>query len=213
MAVVWSSSDGRGTVGRGTARHKVDRCRNCLRSCIAATASQCDGIVIHRDELFEDEVRLVRRHRRDDTCPDGVRPRPPRPSHASASIAVDALGQRDAVAVVGCHAAGGAPPRRAGPGSTARSPRPDGRRRGIAAGDPHEVVAHRRRTAAAADADRIVQRDGHSRRIDMGWEEFRVGVEYDGPQHWTDPAASHARHRQIRRTVDSVDWRIVRVSA
>ena len=26
------------------------------------------------------------------------------------------------------------------------------------------------------------------RRIDMGWLEYRVGVAYDGGQHWTDPA-------------------------
>ena len=25
-------------------------------------------------------------------------------------------------------------------------------------------------------------------RIDMGYEEFKVGVESDGVQHWTDPA-------------------------
>ncbi len=49
-------------------------------------------------------------------------------------------------------------------------------------------------------------------RIDMGYEDCLVGVEYDGPQHWTDPA---------RRTAD-IDkyaelaprgWRIVRVSS
>ena len=25
------------------------------------------------------------------------------------------------------------------------------------------------------------------RRIDMGWPEWNVGVEYDGEQHWTNP--------------------------
>jgi len=25
------------------------------------------------------------------------------------------------------------------------------------------------------------------RRIDMGWPEWKVGVEYEGEQHWTDP--------------------------
>jgi hypothetical protein len=25
-------------------------------------------------------------------------------------------------------------------------------------------------------------------RIDMGYEDFKVGIEYDGAQHWTDPA-------------------------
>jgi hypothetical protein len=29
-------------------------------------------------------------------------------------------------------------------------------------------------------------------RIDMGWPQWRVGVQYDGPQHWSDPDR-HAR--------------------
>ena len=37
-------------------------------------------------------------------------------------------------------------------------------------------------------------------RIDMGWEEWKVGVEFDGAQHWTDPAATNPRHRSTRRT-------------
>ena len=49
-------------------------------------------------------------------------------------------------------------------------------------------------------------------RIDMGYEEFKVGVEYDGAQHWTDS-------RQHRRDIDRLaellarGWLIVRVSA
>jgi very-short-patch-repair endonuclease len=49
-------------------------------------------------------------------------------------------------------------------------------------------------------------------RIDMGYDEFKVGIEYDGAQHWTDP-------RQHRRDIDrhaellARGWRIVRVSA
>jgi len=49
-------------------------------------------------------------------------------------------------------------------------------------------------------------------RIDMGWREFKVGVEYDGVQHWTDP-------RQHQRDIDRLaellarGWLIVRVSA
>jgi hypothetical protein len=48
-------------------------------------------------------------------------------------------------------------------------------------------------------------------RIDMGWERWRVGVEYDGAQHWTDPAQ---RTYDIDRLADLADrgWRIVRVS-
>lgn len=49
-------------------------------------------------------------------------------------------------------------------------------------------------------------------RIDMGYEDFKVGVEYDGVQHWTDP-------RQHRGDIDRLagllarGWLIVRVSA
>jgi len=49
-------------------------------------------------------------------------------------------------------------------------------------------------------------------RIDMGWEECLVGVEYDGPQHWTDP---RIRANDIERTVELErrGWRLIRVSA
>jgi len=49
-------------------------------------------------------------------------------------------------------------------------------------------------------------------RIDMGYRELLVGVEYDGPQHWTDPAQ---RQRDIDRHAALADlgWTIVRVSS
>lgn len=49
-------------------------------------------------------------------------------------------------------------------------------------------------------------------RIDMGWEEWKVGVEFDGAQHWTDPAQ---RTRDIDRLaeLEARGWTIVRVSA
>ncbi|OBI92092.1 DUF559 domain-containing protein [Mycobacterium sp. 1245805.9] len=49
-------------------------------------------------------------------------------------------------------------------------------------------------------------------RIDMGWEQWRVGVEYDGAQHWTD---ARVRARDIDRTaeLERRGWRIIRVSA
>ncbi|WP_096286965.1 DUF559 domain-containing protein [Mycobacterium ahvazicum] len=49
-------------------------------------------------------------------------------------------------------------------------------------------------------------------RIDMGWEEWLVGVEYDGAQHWTD---SRIRANDIDRTaeLERRGWRLVRVSA
>ncbi|MGH3723859.1 MAG: endonuclease domain-containing protein [Mycobacterium sp.] len=49
-------------------------------------------------------------------------------------------------------------------------------------------------------------------RIDMGWEEWKVGVEFDGAQHWTDPAQ---RARDIDRTaeLEALGWRLVRVNS
>lgn len=49
-------------------------------------------------------------------------------------------------------------------------------------------------------------------RIDMGYRELRVGIEYDGPQHWTDAAQ---RDRDIDRYTALADlgWTIIRVSS
>jgi hypothetical protein len=54
---------------------------------------------------------------------------------------------------------------------------------------------------------------GHAfARIDMGWPELKVGVEYDGPQHWTDP---ERRSRDIDRYAELAarGWIIIRVNA
>lgn len=48
-------------------------------------------------------------------------------------------------------------------------------------------------------------------RIDMGWREWKVGVEYDGPQHWTDPG-QHARDIDRLAELQAEGWIIVRVS-
>jgi Protein of unknown function (DUF559) len=49
-------------------------------------------------------------------------------------------------------------------------------------------------------------------RLDMGWERWKVGVEFDGAQHWTDPAQ---RTWDIDRAAELQrrGWVIVRVSA
>jgi hypothetical protein len=49
-------------------------------------------------------------------------------------------------------------------------------------------------------------------RLDMGYDEWKVGVEFDGAQHWTDPAQ---RARDIDRLAElqTLGWIIVRVSA
>ncbi len=49
-------------------------------------------------------------------------------------------------------------------------------------------------------------------RVDMGWREWLVAVEYDGAQHWIDPKQ---RSRDIDRQAELADcgWIIVRVSS
>lgn len=50
------------------------------------------------------------------------------------------------------------------------------------------------------------------RRIDMGWDDWLVGVEYDGEQHWTNPKIRAADIEQQAR-LEALGWRIIRVSA
>jgi very-short-patch-repair endonuclease len=49
------------------------------------------------------------------------------------------------------------------------------------------------------------------KRIDMGWDDLLVGVEYDGEQHWTNP---RQRERDIEQQaqLEALRWRIIRVS-
>jgi very-short-patch-repair endonuclease len=49
-------------------------------------------------------------------------------------------------------------------------------------------------------------------RIDMGYPEFKVGIEYDGKQHWTDPR-QHQRDIDRHAELLAREWLIVRVSA
>ncbi|MCV7278752.1 DUF559 domain-containing protein [Mycolicibacterium flavescens] len=49
-------------------------------------------------------------------------------------------------------------------------------------------------------------------RIDMGYEEFKVGVEYDGAQHWTDPFI-RAKDIERQAQLQARGWLIIRVSA
>lgn len=48
-------------------------------------------------------------------------------------------------------------------------------------------------------------------RLDMGYREFKVGVEYDGPQHWTSPD-QHARDIDRLAELAAQGWVIIRVS-
>jgi very-short-patch-repair endonuclease len=53
---------------------------------------------------------------------------------------------------------------------------------------------------------------GYVHRIDMGWDDWQVGVEYDGIQHWTDP---DIRNHDIdwQAEAEALGWRIIRVSS
>lgn len=48
--------------------------------------------------------------------------------------------------------------------------------------------------------------------LDIGWREYRVAVEYDGAQHWTD---ARQRRRDIERLagLEALGWIIIRVSS
>jgi very-short-patch-repair endonuclease len=48
-------------------------------------------------------------------------------------------------------------------------------------------------------------------RVDMGCEKWKVGVEYDGPHHWTDPD-QHARDIDRLADLAAQGWVIIRVS-
>jgi very-short-patch-repair endonuclease len=49
-------------------------------------------------------------------------------------------------------------------------------------------------------------------RVDMGWREWKVAVEYDGVQHWSD-AAQRAWDIERAALLEAAGWSIVRVSA
>ena len=51
-----------------------------------------------------------------------------------------------------------------------------------------------------------------NRRIDMGWPDHLVGVEYDGEQDWTNPE-QHAGDIERLEFLAARGWLIVRVSA
>jgi hypothetical protein len=49
-------------------------------------------------------------------------------------------------------------------------------------------------------------------RIDMGYREFKVGIEYDGEQHWSDPAQRAKDIERLARLAE-LGWTIIRVSS
>lgn len=164
-----------------------------------------DGIVIHRDELFEGETREVR----------GIRATTPartafdlgrRDRRLRALIAVDALANAttlqtsEVLPLLDCH--------RGVRGLVQLREIVDLMDNG--AESPQETRT--RLLLIDSGLPRPQTQIGVGRwRIDMGWDEFKVGVEYDGPQHWTDP---RRRTRDIEKYADLDDrgWRMVRVN-
>jgi very-short-patch-repair endonuclease len=51
-----------------------------------------------------------------------------------------------------------------------------------------------------------------NRRVDMGWPQWKVGVEYDGEHHWTNPD-DYASDIERLEYLASQRWNIIRVSA
>jgi hypothetical protein len=172
-----------------------------------------DGIVIHRDKLFDDECGLVR----------GVSATTPartafdlgrRDGRTSALIALDALANAtrlqssDVFPLLERH--------RGVRGLVQLREVLDLMDRG--AESPQET----RTRLVLIDAGlprpqtQIVVHGNFSgrrfARVDMGYEDFRVGVEYDGEQHWTNPqqyAYDIDRHAELLAR----GWVIIRVSA
>lgn len=61
----------------------------------------------------------------------------------------------------------------------------------------------------------IEVRDTYGRvfaRLDMGWSEWHVAVEYDGAQHWTD-AGQRAWDIERWAALEAADWCVIRVSS
>jgi very-short-patch-repair endonuclease len=72
----------------------------------------------------------------------------------------------------------------------------------VAAGLPHPVTQIEVRDSFGA----------RFARLNMGWEDWLVGVEFDGAQHWTD-AVQRTRDIDRLAELESFGWTIVRVSA
>lgn len=82
---------------------------------------------------------------------------------------------------------------------------------------PYESLTRLRVVQAGfpAPQTQIVVVDGYGAfvaRLDMGWRELLVGVEFDGAQHWTDP---RQRNHDIARLaeLDDLGWIIIRLTS
>ena len=99
------------------------------------------------------------------------------------------------------------PPRHQGRPSRSRTCR---RWRSVAEGNLVAPAVDRRGVSAAADTDRGPQRMGLGRSyLDMGWEDIKVAVEYDGEHHRSNRyqyVQGHPSAREAGRTVTAGSW-------
>lgn len=171
-----------------------------------------NGIVVHRDSLLDGELCRVR----------GIAVTTPartaydlgrRPGLGKAVMRLDALASATGLRAADIEAVAGRHPGSRGVVQL---------RQALQLMDPGAESPQESRTRLLlVDAGlprprtQIVVRDSRGRlvaRVDMGWEEWKVGVEFDGAQHWTDPAQ---RTRDIDRYAELADlgWVIIRVNS
>jgi Protein of unknown function (DUF559) len=178
---------------------------------IRREACDVDGIVIHRDRLRDDEIQVM--HRMPVTTPArtafdvGRRDR-----LETAVIRVDALANATGVKPVDIERLA----------ENHRGVRGMVQLRLVlelmdgGAESPQETRTRLLLIAAGfpKPQTQIVVTDEYGEfvgRVDMGWEEWKIGVEYDGPQHWTAPE-QHARDIDRLADLAAQGWMIIRVS-
>lgn len=179
-----------------------------------------DGIVLHSDELFDDEISLIR------GIPVTTAARTAfdlgrRYGLTLAVIRLDALMQATDVKTVDIDVL---IDRHRGSRGIVQLQEAIGLA-DAGAESPQETRTRLVLTAAGLRPQRtqidVFNRFGdHVGRIDMGWDDWKVGVEHDGELgahpacggHWTDP---QRRTRDIDRQaeLEALGWRIIRVSA
>jgi hypothetical protein len=172
-----------------------------------------DGIVIHRDELWDDEVCTLRRGIAATTPARTAFDLGRRRGLISAVTRVDALANATRLKAVEVE------------DLVQRHPRVRGlvqlrdvlRLMDGGAESPQESRTRLLlvRSGLPKPETQIVVLDGFAdpfARVDMGYRELKVGIEFDGAQHWTDPAQ---RTADIDRYAElaALGWLIVRVSS
>ena len=89
------------------------------------------------------------------------------------------------------------------------------RRRRITPRDLVTSAAHRGRLSAAADPDPGLWTEYGElvAIVDMGWEDIKIALEYEGDHHRTDRTAIQQRHRALRSADADLGWIAIRVTA